>query len=425
MNAQFYIGQLYHEGKGVAQNYKEAAKWYQRAADQGHPTAQNNLGFLYANGLGVLKNFELAYKWLNLAAAAGHKEAIKGVEEMRQKLSVKELAETEAKLGWMYYRGWSVTQDSREAAGMYAAGDGVAVNYPEAEKWYNAAALQGHPQAQYKLGELYKKGPPGITKDLARAYAWFYVAAEAGVAAAQTELLLVKNQLPPEQLPIVNNRIGVFYLQGLGVTPDYQAAKKWFELSAKEGYMGGQYNLGLLYQGGLGVKADDATAVEWYLKAAQQGHALAQNNLGVIYQKGINGKQNNAEAIKWYRKSAEQGVSGAQTNLGVMYYLGVGVPQSFSEAQHWLLAAAKQGHARAYETLGRIYYLGHGVEQNNVEAYKWLTLAADAGDVTSKDALAVLKGKMSELQVNQATRLAEEWRLSQGKDQAANSAAAQ
>jgi TPR repeat protein len=34
-------------------NYKEAAKWFKKAADQGHASAQNNLGVMYVKGQGV------------------------------------------------------------------------------------------------------------------------------------------------------------------------------------------------------------------------------------------------------------------------------------------------------------------------------------------------------------------------------------
>ena len=40
-------------GKGVPQDYAEAAKWYRLAADQGFAKAQNSLGAQYATGEGV------------------------------------------------------------------------------------------------------------------------------------------------------------------------------------------------------------------------------------------------------------------------------------------------------------------------------------------------------------------------------------
>ena len=41
--AQFYIAVCYAEGAGVSQDYKEAARWYRKAAQRGHADAQDNM----------------------------------------------------------------------------------------------------------------------------------------------------------------------------------------------------------------------------------------------------------------------------------------------------------------------------------------------------------------------------------------------
>jgi TPR repeat protein len=53
--AQFNLGVMYAEGKGVIKNDAEAVRWYELAADQGLAPAQNSLGFMYAEGKGVIK----------------------------------------------------------------------------------------------------------------------------------------------------------------------------------------------------------------------------------------------------------------------------------------------------------------------------------------------------------------------------------
>jgi len=40
----------------VPQDYKEAVKWYLKAAEQGYALAQFNLGNMYYNGDGVLQD---------------------------------------------------------------------------------------------------------------------------------------------------------------------------------------------------------------------------------------------------------------------------------------------------------------------------------------------------------------------------------
>jgi TPR repeat protein len=80
--AQTYLGFMFETGRGVPQNYTEAAMWYRRAAEQGDSLAQYSLGLLYDRGQGVPRNIVEAGKWLNLAAAA----APRGAREARVRI---------------------------------------------------------------------------------------------------------------------------------------------------------------------------------------------------------------------------------------------------------------------------------------------------------------------------------------------------
>ena len=51
-NFQYSLGRCYGKGLKVAQDYKQARYWYEKAAEQGHDKAANNLGCLYLDGLG-------------------------------------------------------------------------------------------------------------------------------------------------------------------------------------------------------------------------------------------------------------------------------------------------------------------------------------------------------------------------------------
>lgn len=73
--AQTYLGFLFQYGRGVPQDYGEAAYWYRRAAEQGSDTAQYSLGLLYDKGFGVREDYVEANKWLNLSAAAAPPQA--------------------------------------------------------------------------------------------------------------------------------------------------------------------------------------------------------------------------------------------------------------------------------------------------------------------------------------------------------------
>jgi TPR repeat protein len=75
-SAQAFLGNAYFEGKGVAQDFAEAARWWRKAADQGNTQGQAGLTIAYDDGLGVTRNAEEAYFWANLAAtlSAGNPE---------------------------------------------------------------------------------------------------------------------------------------------------------------------------------------------------------------------------------------------------------------------------------------------------------------------------------------------------------------
>ncbi|MGR5554634.1 tetratricopeptide repeat protein, partial [Vibrio alfacsensis] len=70
-SAQCNLGVMYAKGDGVLENDKEAVKWYRKAAEQGDADAQFNLGVMYAKGEGVVKNPTKAYMWLILAKYNG------------------------------------------------------------------------------------------------------------------------------------------------------------------------------------------------------------------------------------------------------------------------------------------------------------------------------------------------------------------
>ena len=120
--AQFNLGFLYENGKGVAKDNVEAVKWYRKAAEQGDASAQTNLGFMYENGKGVAKDNVEAVKWYRKAAEGGD-------------------AEAQFNLGVMYMLG-----------------KGVKKSAVDAYVWFNFAAAAGDENA--------KKGKATISKEM-------------------------------------------------------------------------------------------------------------------------------------------------------------------------------------------------------------------------------------------------------------------
>ena len=73
--AQYNLGVMYGNGKGVAKDYSKAIKWWNDAASQGNGKAQYILGVMYEEGKGVKKNLKKATHWYQLASNQGHAKA--------------------------------------------------------------------------------------------------------------------------------------------------------------------------------------------------------------------------------------------------------------------------------------------------------------------------------------------------------------
>jgi len=84
----------------VKQDYREAARWYRKAADLGDPIAQYNLGVMCRSGQGVPQNNSEAARWYQKAAEQGDPDAQKN-------------------LGDLYRRGEGVREDARTAVSSY------------------------------------------------------------------------------------------------------------------------------------------------------------------------------------------------------------------------------------------------------------------------------------------------------------------
>lgn len=65
--AQYSLGLSYASGIGVDVDLAEAAKWYQKAAEQGMAAAQKNFALQLAKGQGVKRNRVEAYKWYEIS----------------------------------------------------------------------------------------------------------------------------------------------------------------------------------------------------------------------------------------------------------------------------------------------------------------------------------------------------------------------
>ena len=86
--AQFDLGLLYHDGRGVPQDDAEAIEWYERAADRGFGLAQLHLGMIHAaRGHGLPPDNLTACMWFILAASRSRGEVRNRAIELRDALT--------------------------------------------------------------------------------------------------------------------------------------------------------------------------------------------------------------------------------------------------------------------------------------------------------------------------------------------------
>ncbi len=148
--AQYNLG-LYFYKQGSFEDFQKAAYWYRKSAEQNFSSAQYNLGYLYLEGKGVEADVEKGLQLIEGAANQG-------------------LAPAQYELGTFYFEGEYVEQDYQQAyhwyqkaalqdwapamhnlGHMYLQGWGVARDRKRAIEWFEKAVKQGFSPSQMAL----------------------------------------------------------------------------------------------------------------------------------------------------------------------------------------------------------------------------------------------------------------------------------
>ncbi|OWV72160.1 hemagglutinin [Rhizobium sp. R634] len=162
--ALFEIGARYSDGRnGVTVDQKQAASWYQLAADKGFAPAQYRLGSMYEKGNGVERDIDKAKGFYEQAANQGNASAMHNL------------------------------------AVLYASGALGQQDYATAASWFTKAANLGITDSQFNLAILCARGN-GVPADLEESYKWFAIAAKAGDKDAAQKRDEVANAMKPDQL---------------------------------------------------------------------------------------------------------------------------------------------------------------------------------------------------------------------------------
>lgn len=172
-SAQFDVAARFAEGKGVKQDFAQAALWYQRAATQGLAAAQYRLAALYERGLGVTADTARARVWYKRAAEQGNLKAMHNM------------------------------------AVLSVGKEGTASDYEAAAKWFTEAAEHGVTDSQYNLGVLLESGL-GVSKDPTAAYRWYALAARGGDQEAVRRMDRLRSRMSPAAIKAIEAEIAAW-----------------------------------------------------------------------------------------------------------------------------------------------------------------------------------------------------------------------
>jgi localization factor PodJL len=174
--AAYEVGVRFAEGKGVAPNLDEAAKWYDRAAQAGIVPALFRLGTFYEKGMSVKKDLDVARRYYLQAAERGSAKAMHNL------------------------------------AVLDADGGGKGANYKSASGWFRKAADRGVADSQFNLGILYARGI-GVEQNLAESFKWFSLAAAQGDADAGRKRDDIAKRLDVQSLAAARLAIQTFTVE--------------------------------------------------------------------------------------------------------------------------------------------------------------------------------------------------------------------
>jgi TPR repeat protein len=270
--SQLDLADVYNSGRGIKQDFSEAAKWYQKVAET------------------KLGSNEAAQKWYLKAAEQGHLKAIDAVRGRTPEDS--------------YF--WCMISSKYHPQESY--------------RHYVCEAAYGlWPEQEAIINKRVADWNPTISKAVADQGS---IEANAEAGDAQAEFLLGQRLEIPDldglqlDVSIASRELGKLYEKGLGVPQDYKKAADLYLKAIHTSEMVGdepKYLLANLYEHGLGVTQNYDEAITLYKEgAASCSYAAsypATNGLGRLYLNGgPNIPPNYQEAYFWLQHSRKVGI---------------------------------------------------------------------------------------------------------------------
>ena len=81
---QYQVSIMYCDGLGVAEDFKKARLWLEKAAAQDHPNAVGALGVMYGNGKGVTLSYRRARELYQRAIELGNSKSVENMQNLTE-----------------------------------------------------------------------------------------------------------------------------------------------------------------------------------------------------------------------------------------------------------------------------------------------------------------------------------------------------
>jgi TPR repeat protein len=382
-------------------NYREALKWYTKAAENGSIYAQSGLAFLYQHGLGVNIDYTKA---IDLYTQAARMRNVKAQISLGCIFRKGEIVDKDLAKATEWYKratkeGSQVTQNCLDLLDGISTNDGTTrllekespkryfkkglcsrlrddvdtITEPvklNAFKKLASNAMKKDGNALLEIGLSYYDGNL-FQQDKGTAFRWIRKAAKTGLTKAQCIIAeIYKNDDCVEQ--------------------DYLKSSIWYTSAANQRDSKAQYHLGQLYYQGLGIRKDPLEASRQYTFAAEKKHKDAQCQLGFLREKGEGLRQDIRQAIKIYTDLTKLKHLEALHRLAKMYEIGNRVELNFQRALFLYEKAADLGHLNAQFRLGKLYSDRNNSVFSAENAFKYYKMAADQNHPEAKYRLAIM-----------------------------------
>jgi SEL1 protein len=272
-----YLGRMFLRGEGMPQNFDIAKTWFKRGIEHGDALSQYSMGLMYLNGLGVPAD---AVRAADLFAAAADQDL--AVAQVRMgalfldqgdvAIAIKyfELAARHGHLEAFYY-----------LAELTHNGVGRDKSCPVAAAYYKIVAEK----AEFMSTSFPEANQAYTSGDLETALVGYMMAAEQGFEIGQANVAYLLDQVKPR---FTLGSIIPFMKKQASLAGDAALALIYWTRSAEQKNVDSMVKMGDYYLQGLGTSPDQEKAAQCYQAAADTMQSAQANwNLGWMHENGI------------------------------------------------------------------------------------------------------------------------------------------